>query len=189
MAVQLAEARRAPGRAGAGLSDLSEVSGGGGNIYVRRAAEWSTDDELDVRWLFCDAPARAAGMRSNWGAACEAIRLGFHHLEASYVDPDAAMVDRLDAAERAGRIYRIMQCIDAEQLATLSAVYGGETPPLAIRQRWGDELGPVVLLMAPNAARFAKDEARSTELMLSARARLDAAKAGYASARAAMAGA
>jgi hypothetical protein len=150
---------------------------------VGAAAQWCTDDELDVRWYCCDAPGRAAGMRSNMGPQIDVLRLGFSHLEASYVDPDEAMVERLDDAARARRVLHLLHDIGPTYTATLLAVYGGEVPPAAVRERWGLR-APVVLLLDPLASKHTKGD-RAVELDQAAERRLDEAHHAYASARAA----
>ena len=142
----------------------------------RGAAQWSTDDELDVRFYVCDAPSRAAGLRSNWSNAAEVLQLGFSHLEASYVDSDEAMVDRLHDARRARRVHQLMLAIGPAHASVLCAVFGDEPAPKKLRDRWGDELGPVVLLLAanPGAGGDVGERAEKT---------LHDAKAAYAKAR------
>lgn len=148
----------------------------------RDAPQWCTDDELDVRWYFCDAPGQASGLRSNWGAQIEALELGFAATEASYVDPDDAMVRRLDDAARARQVLYLLREIGPPHSDVLSALYGGETPPAKVRERWG-ERAAVVLLLDPKAAQHTKAE-RAVKLDETAEGRIDAARKAYAHARA-----
>lgn len=164
-----------------GVSQKSHLFHGGGISYVSAAATWSTDDELDVRWYFCDAPSKAAGLRSTMGAQVEALRLGVTHLEGQCTDPDGAMVDRLDNATRASRIHRQMLRIGEPHVTVLFALFGGELAPADVRAKWG-ELGGVVLALEPTANRR-KKALSIQELQESAQRAADAAKAAFVKAR------
>lgn len=142
---------------------------------------WRTDDELDVRFYLCDAPGLASGMKSNLGPQLEALELGFKRVEHTCTDPDEAMVNRLDHAARAARVRRVLMALSAEERDVLFAAYGGQVLPKAVRVRFGDELGAVVLHLAPGATRHTERE--QERLHQDARAALEAAQAAYAKAR------
>jgi hypothetical protein len=128
-------------------SERSEDSGCGGISYVGPTpAAWHNDDELDVRfWL--DAPALASGQRSNLGAQLEAMRLGLPRVETSFGDPEGPMIERLGHAEREARIHRRMAALGHGHADVLAAAFGAEQLPREVRVRFGDLLGPVVLLL------------------------------------------
>jgi hypothetical protein len=109
-------------------------------------AAWQSDDELDVRfWL--DAPGLAAGQRSNLGPQLEALRLGLPRVESHCVDPEAAMIERLGHAEREARIRRLLVAVGDRHSDVLTAAFGAEQLPRDVRVKFGDLLGPVVLLL------------------------------------------
>lgn len=142
---------------------------------------WCTDDELDVIWYFCDAPAAAAGMRSNLGAQLEALEVGCFPEQHHCTDPDGAMVDRLDAATRAAKVHRRMVAIGHVHTEVLFALYGGETPAADLRVKWG-ALAAVVLALVPRA--LGRTKGMSVELLRTqAEKAVQEAKAAYVSAR------
>lgn len=125
---------------------------------------WSRDDELDCRWYFCDAPGLATGLRSNFGAQLEALELGLPRLETpSCNDPDEAMIDRLGHAARAKRVEHVLHGLEVSDRDVLFAAYGGSQLPPAARVRFGDELGGVVLHLAPRLQRLFAGSAKRVE--------------------------
>lgn len=110
---------------------------------------WTADDELDVRWYVWDAPSLAAGIRSNFGVQLEALRLGLTHVETACTDPEDAMVDRLEHANRAERVGRMLRAMPPAHRDVLLAAFGCDPIPPDARARFGLELAAVALLVAP----------------------------------------
>lgn len=178
----------------AGCDGCADCAGRRGISYVGRDA-WTRDDELDVRWYFCDAPGLATGLRSNFGAQMEALELGLPRLDVqSCNDPDGAMIGRLGFADRARRIEHALHRLTMAVRDVLFAAYGGITLPAAARVRFGDELGGVILHLAPRLVKLfaggakrvegADHEQTLAQAQQTAAAALDGAQKAYAASRA-----
>jgi hypothetical protein len=164
-----------------GASDTSDTSGGGGFSYVGpTAAGWRNDDELDVRF-YAEAPGLAAGQHSNLGPQLEALRLGLPRVEASCSDPEASMIERFERAGRASRVHRLLVAVGEAHSDVLAAAFGGDVPPRELRLKFGDVLGPVVLLLEQRGE-LRRDDAGAGER---AETRLRDAMAAYVAAKAA----
>jgi hypothetical protein len=151
-----------------------------GLLHEGAAARWRIDDELDLRFLFSDAP-RAAGLRSNLGPQLEALAagLGRRGVVQAAVSDDA-MVARLDSAFRAARVGRVLRAVAPEHAAVLQGAYdlaAALSPPVVAR--YGAELAGVVRVLFPAG----DDAQRADEARALARCALSRAQGAYAAAR------